>query len=120
MSRKTDADGKHMFTYGDDPEEGGWAASQRVIRTQAEAQLGQQMAPRPASVVVGGGSGKPKLIIAPLCITYLLSTPSLTIISPTHSFSLCLSGPTKGPDGHVRRSDQNRFPSKINSFTELG
>lgn len=92
---------------------GGWAASQVVIRTQAEAQLGQQMAPRPASVVVGGG-GKPKLITAPLGVTYLIRTPTLAIIRL--SFSLC---PPEGPAGPVRRSDQTRFPSKINSFTEL-
>lgn len=36
-----------MFTYRDDPEEGGWAPSQLVIRTEDEAQLGQQMAPGP-------------------------------------------------------------------------
>lgn len=75
MSRKTDVDQKHMFTYGDDPEEGGWAGSQLVIRTQAEAQLGQQMAPRPASVVVGGGQWKAKAHYCPLSASHISSAP---------------------------------------------
>lgn len=55
MRRKTEVEEEHMFTYRDDPEEGGWASSQLVIRTEDESLLGQQMASRPSSVVVGGG-----------------------------------------------------------------
>lgn len=54
MSGKTEVDEEHMFSYGDDPEEEGWAESQLFIRTEDEAQLKQQMAPRPRNVVVGG------------------------------------------------------------------
>lgn len=60
MSGKTEVDEEHMFSYGDDPEEGGWAESQVVIRTEDEAQLRQQMAPRPWNVVVGGRYEKPR------------------------------------------------------------
>lgn len=60
MSGKTEVDEEHMFSYGDEPEEGGWAESQFVIRTEDETQLREQMAARAWSVVVGGWSGKPR------------------------------------------------------------
>lgn len=106
MSGKTEVDEEHMFSYGDDPEEGGRAESQLVIRTEDEAQLRQQMAPRPSNVVVGGWYGKPRQDRP----HYHLSLPHIShqrpspfASSPINSISLpasrvpCSDVPSAGP-----------------------
>lgn len=91
MSGKTEVDEEHMFSYGDDPEEGGWAESQFVIRTEEGAQLRQQMAPRPPRCCRWGVVWKAKTgqaSLSPLSASPIASTPMPVVSSLINSISL--------------------------------
>lgn len=84
MSGKTEVDEEHMFGSRDAPEEGGRARSQLVIRTEDEAQLKQQMAPRPVEC----WPGKPRRARPHY---HLLTGSQAPRIQPSYSISLSAS-----------------------------